>query len=75
MNNKTIKNNIWNILENIDTNIHDMPYYVDRIHEIYLKSQIRILKSCVEHPTKPGYQRHDILKKINELEKELNEIK
>ena len=31
------------------------------------------LKEFVEHPTKPGYRRHDVLKKIHELETKLIE--
>ena len=29
---------------------------------------VAVLKEHVEHPKKPGYKRHDILDKINELE-------
>ncbi len=35
------------------------------------REQIKLLKSVIEHPTKPGYKRHDVLAKITELEKEL----
>jgi len=34
---------------------------------------IKILESHIEHPTKPGYKRHDILLRIEELKKELDE--
>jgi hypothetical protein len=30
---------------------------------------IEQLKQHIEHPTKPGYRRHDILNKIKQLEK------
>lgn len=42
---------------------------VKQIEKIHLQSQINLLKKYVEHPTKPGYKRHDILNKIKELEK------
>jgi hypothetical protein len=38
--------------------------------EVYAKHRvIEELKSHVEHPTKPGYKRHDIVKRIKELER------
>jgi hypothetical protein len=40
-----------------------------------LQAQIDVLKSHVEHPTKPGYKRYDILDKIKKLEKELKQLK
>jgi len=64
---------IQNIIENIDTNLHDEIYYATKIYMIYLQDQIDILKEFVEHPTKPGYRRHDVLKKIHELETKLIE--
>ena len=41
-------------------------------HEI-IKSQIDILQKHIEHPTKPGYKRHDIVDKIIELTELLNQ--
>jgi len=35
------------------------------------QSAIEELKKHIEHPTKPGYKRHDILNKIKQLENEL----
>jgi len=32
-----------------------------------IKAQIEILESCIEHPNKPGYKRHDIINKIKAL--------
>jgi hypothetical protein len=68
MNDLTIKNEIQEILENLDTNLHDESYYVNKIFKLFIQSQIDLLKEFIEHPTKPGYKRHDVLKKINELE-------
>ena len=38
-----------------------------KIYKLHLQSQIDLLKEVIEHPMKPGYKRHDILNKINEL--------
>ncbi len=32
--------------------------------DLIRKFTIRELEDCIEHPTKPGYRRHDILNKI-----------
>jgi hypothetical protein len=37
-----------------------------------IQAQIDILKEHIEHPTKPGYKRRDILGKIKELESKLS---
>jgi hypothetical protein len=39
-----------------------------------LRFAIEQLKQHIEHPTKPGYKRHDILIKIKELEQKLSEL-
>ncbi len=39
-----------------------------------LQAQIDVLKNHIEHPTKPGYKRHDILNKIKELQQELKQL-
>lgn len=39
-----------------------------------IKAQIEILTLHIEHPTKPGYKRNDVLNKIKELQQQLNEI-
>lgn len=43
------------------------------IYKLHLQSQIELLESCIEHPTKPGYKRHDILNKIKEVQKLLKQ--
>jgi len=40
-----------------------------------IQAQIDILNKHIEHPSKPGYKRHDILNKIKELKSKLNNIK
>lgn len=39
-----------------------------------LEFAIEQLKSHIEHPTKPGYRRHDILNKIAELEQKIKKL-
>ena len=39
-----------------------------------LEFAIEQLKEHIEHPTKPGYKRHDVLAKIKELEKKLSKL-
>lgn len=39
-----------------------------------LKYTIRVLKKHIEHPTKPGYQRHDIVDEIKSLTKKLEKV-
>lgn len=34
------------------------------IINLCIKDKISLLESCIEHPTKPGYKRKDILEKI-----------
>jgi hypothetical protein len=36
-----------------------------------IRLQIEILSQHIEHPTKPGYKRHDIVEKIDHLKKQL----
>lgn len=62
---------ILNIIENIDSNLHDSCEYADKIYRLHIQSQINLLEECVEHPRKPGYRRHDILYKIKNLKKKL----
>ena len=64
---------IQNIIENIDTNLHDEIYYANNLYILHLQDQIDLLKEFIEHPTKPGYKRHDVLKKIHEFEIKLIE--
>jgi ppGpp synthetase/RelA/SpoT-type nucleotidyltranferase len=44
-------------------------YYLWEVLEAMKQYAILQLKQHIEHPTKPGYKRHDILEKIKELEK------
>ena len=39
-----------------------------------LEFAIEQLKEHIEHPTKPGYKRHDVLAKSKELEQKLSEL-
>lgn len=39
-----------------------------------IRAQIEILSQHIEHPTKPGYKRRDILEKIKQLEKKITAI-
>lgn len=42
---------------------------VKQIMKMYaIRYAIYELKNCIEHPTKPGYQRSDIVRRIKELE-------
>ncbi len=36
-----------------------------------IKAQIEILEKHIEHPTKPGYKRHDVLNTIKSLKSQL----
>ena len=51
--------------------MQDESYYADKIYKLHIQCEIDLLKDCIEHPQKPGYKRHDILKKIDELELKL----
>ena len=55
MNDLTIKNEIFEILYNIDTNLHDESYYVDKINKVYTQSQIDLLKEFIEIAEKRNY--------------------
>jgi hypothetical protein len=50
-----------------------LPSVDPRWRKVALKAMkefaISQLQQHIEHPTKPGYKRHDILEKIKELEK------
>ena len=44
-------------------------YSVPEIMAAYAKFKVvEELKNHIEHPTKPGYRRHDILNRIKEIE-------
>jgi len=44
---------------------------IKEIQTLIIQAQIRILEEHIEHLTKPGYRRLDIIDKINRLKKEL----
>jgi hypothetical protein len=39
-----------------------------------IKAMIEVLEAHIEHPTKPGYKRHDILDEIKSLKTQLNRL-
>lgn len=39
-----------------------------------IKAQIEILELHIEHPTKPGYKRHDVLDRIKSLKVQLKQL-
>jgi len=41
------------------------------IRRAKIEAKIEELKKHIEHPTKPGYRRHDIMDKIKELKTQL----
>lgn len=43
----------------------------EQLKKLIVEKQIEILSQHIEHPTKPGYRRHDILDKIKNLKTEL----
>jgi hypothetical protein len=45
------------------------------IYKLHLESQLELLESLIEHPTKPEYKRYDVLDKIKKLETKLKELK
>lgn len=55
-------------LSDIDNLINDREC-AKVIYKLCLESQIEVLESVVEHYSKPGYKRHDVLMKIKEVKK------
>ena len=57
--------------EFIDKNYPNQPideFSIGFIMDEYAKLWvIEELEKCVEHPSKPGYKRHDIIKRLKEL--------
>ncbi len=43
----------------------------EELRKLIVEKQIEILSQHIEHPTKPGYKRHDIIDKIKNLKSEL----
>jgi hypothetical protein len=39
-----------------------------------LQAQIDVLNNHIEHPTKPGYKRYDVLNSIKKLEQQLKQL-
>ena len=39
-----------------------------------IQAQIDVLKQHIEHPTKPGYRRHDVLNSIKEFQQQLKQL-
>jgi flagellar biosynthesis chaperone FliJ len=39
-----------------------------------IQGQIDVLRQHIEHPTKPGYRRHDVLNSIKKLEQQLKQL-
>jgi hypothetical protein len=75
MNELTLKNEILEILCNIDTNLHDESYYADKINKIYIQSQIDLFKEFIEIAEKRNYNNiayHNLLyDKITILQEKL----
>ncbi len=44
-------------------------YEFDTVKSLMKEYVIQVLNKHIEHPTKPGYKRHDILDKIKEINK------
>ena len=44
------------------------------LYKKVLRDTISLLESVVEHPTKSGYKRHDVLDKIKKLKQELKTL-
>lgn len=57
------------IVDNTGVSTEQAKIITRKIMKLHVQSQIDLLKGCIEHPTKPGYKRHDILDKIKKLEK------
>jgi len=63
------------IVDNTGVSTEQAQIITRKIKKLHLQSQIDLLSQFVEHPTKPGYRRHDVLEKINELENKLKKKK
>ena len=49
-------------------------YWYEQFEKQKLEFAIEHFKKHIEHPTKPGYKRNDILDKIKKLEQQLNNL-
>ena len=59
------------LVDNTGVSTEQAKIITKEIRKIHLQDQIDLLKEFVEHPTKPGYRRHDVLKKINLIKTQL----
>ena len=58
----------------VEIGIAAKEYWYKQFEKQKLEFAIEQLKQHIEHPTKPGYKRHDILNKIKELEQQLEQL-
>ena len=58
------------LVDNTGVSTEQATILARKIHKLYIQSQIDLLKEFIEHPTKPGYKRHDVLDRIKKLEKQ-----
>lgn len=76
MNDLTIKNEIQEIFETSDTNLHDESFYVNKIFKLYVQSEIDLLTEFIEIAEKRNYNNiayHNLLyDKITILQEKLN---
>jgi hypothetical protein len=57
------------IVDNTGVSTEQAKIITKEIIKLHLQSQIDLLTTVIEHPTKQGYKRHDVLDKINHLKK------
>lgn len=57
------------IVDNTGVSTEQAKIIAKEIYKLHIQSQIDLLKEFIEHPTKPGYKRHDVLDRIKKLEK------
>ena len=55
MNDLTFKNEIQEILETLDTNLHDESHYVNKIFKLHIQNEIDLLKELIEIAEKRDY--------------------
>ena len=55
MNDLTLKNEIQEIIETLDTNLHDESFYVNKIFKLHVQSEIDLLKELIEIAEKRDY--------------------
>jgi hypothetical protein len=77
MNDLTLKNEIRDIIETLDTNLHDESHYVNKIFKLHVQSEIDLLKEFIEIADKRNYNNiayHNLLYyKITQLQDKLKE--